>query len=176
MVIAVVEMASGVPAAVYVLATGWTASVVRSGSFVRFEGMLGALSNMVALLFIATAFAGWRLWKGDRFAYGLSAALIAAQTIRVVVPGFQFDVYCPLSLGLGWVLDGPAAGPAFVTGYGLSFWIGWAPSIPQPCVSINAAALLPILYLLVRMKRVARGGDAATAQPGVESNGPSPAG
>jgi hypothetical protein len=174
MVIGVVEMASGVPSAAYVLATGWTTSVVKSASFVRVESNLAALSMMVALLFGATAFAGWRLCRGSRLGYGLSAALIAAQAIRVVVPGFQFDVYCPLSLGFGWILDGAGAGPAMVTGYGLSFWIGWAPTVPEPCVSINAIALFAVLYLLVRMGRVVGGGGVAIAQPGGEPNGPSP--
>jgi len=156
MLIGLLELASGVPAAVYVLVRSWTTSVVRSTSFVSVESKIGALSLLVSLLFLATAYAGWRLWKGDRVGYLLSAALISAQVIRVVVPGFQFDLFCPISLGFGWILDGPGAGPASVTGYGLSLWLARAPSVAESCVSINGVALLAVLYLLVKVRRVTR--------------------
>jgi hypothetical protein len=168
--IAVVEMVSGLVAAIYVLASSLTTSVVRAASFVRVQSNIAALSVVVALLFVATAYAGWRLWKGDRLGYRLSAVLLAVQVVRVALPGAQFEISCPISLGLGWV---PDVGPALVTGYGLSFWLGTLPTVAQSCVSVNGVALLAVLYLLVRAPRVARSGDAVSAKASIESGSPS---
>ena len=173
MLIGLLEMTSGVPAAVYIFVSNWTTSIASSASFVRIESKIGVLSLAGALLFMATAYAGWKLWRGERFGYLLSAALISAQVLRVVVPGFQFAAYCPISLAFGWLLDGPGAGPALVTGYGLRYLFAWAPSVTESCVAVNWVALLAALYLLVAVRRLARGGEATTAQPRVEPDGPS---
>lgn len=155
MFIGALEIVAGVPAALYLFWKAINVTIFKTSSVIRVESHAGMLLLLVTLVFVATAAAGWRLWKGDKLGYHLSAGLLALQAIRVVVPGFQFEIYCPISLGLGWVTDGPSEGLAFVTGYGLNFWLAWMPTVPEPCVSVNAIALVAVLYLLVAVRRPA---------------------
>lgn len=173
MLIGLLEMASGVSAAGYILVRGWTTTVVRTASSLTVENKMGGLFLLAALLFMTTAYAGLRLWRGDKRGYYLSVALLMVQVIHVYVPGVQIAISCPISVGPAWILDGLDGGPGFLSGYGLTLVLTRARTIAEPSVSINVAPLLAALYLLFAVRRVAPAKGAATAQPSVEADGPS---
>ncbi len=166
MLIGFLEMASGVPAAAYILVRGWTTTAVRTASSMTIESKIGGLPLFAALLFLMTAYAGLRLWRGDKSGYVLSVALLMVQVVHLYIPGVQIAISCPISFGPAWIFDGPGSGPGFLSGYGLNLVLARAPTIAEPSVSINAVVLLAVLYLLFAVRRVARRKDASTAQPG----------
>jgi hypothetical protein len=166
MFIGLVEIVAGVAAAIYIVAHGWTTSVVRSPAAITVENRLGGVSLLAGLYFLATAYAGRRLWKGDKIGYHLSAALLAAQVIHLYLPGKQFAISCPASLGPAWILDGDGAGPGFVSSYGLNLVISWERAIPASSVSINLIPFAAALYLLFAARRVARDELAISAPVG----------
>jgi hypothetical protein len=153
MFIGLVEMLAGGLSALYVVVGGWKTTIINSPTHLGGKSQLGGTSLLLAMVLVAMAYAGWRLWRGDRLGYRLSAALIGLQIFHLVLPGFQFTLVCPIGFGLGWTWDGPGEGVAIANGYGLAVWIARASSVTDSYLWVNGVALAAVIYLISRSRR-----------------------
>ena len=153
MFIGLVEMVAGGLSALYLLVGGWKTTIIKSPTHLGVRSQLSGMSLLLAMVLVAMAYAGWKLWRGDRLGYRLSAALTGLQIFHVVLPGFQFTLVCPIGLGLGWAWDGPGEGLTIANGYGLAVWIARASSVTDSYLWVNGVALAAVIYLVIRSWR-----------------------
>jgi hypothetical protein len=147
LVLAVMEMVSGVAAAVYAYVHGGTHRLVSEPGFRGVGGELRLATLVVALAFLIMSYAGWRLWRGTKLGYRLSALVFGMQIVQVVAQGFQYKLMCPVALLIGWNFNG--TGLWMGAEYGVSFAVGVGAAEVAPYLRVNICALAACTYLLL---------------------------
>src|SRR6266700_5183289 len=94
-VIAIAEMISGGVAAPYVIFSNWHVSVSNTSNHLNVRSDLPGAALLLAVVFAASVYAGYELWRGTKIGYRLSVALIGLQVVQIMLPGFQFQLVCP---------------------------------------------------------------------------------
>ncbi len=147
LILAGIEMLSGVAAAVYVCIRGGSHRWVSQPGFRGMQGELHIGTLLIALVFLIMAYAGWKLWRGTKLGYRLSAVVFGLQIVQVAVHGFQYKLMCPVALDIGWIFDG--TGLWFGAESGVAFTVGFGAAEVTPYLRVNVCALAACMYLLL---------------------------